>query len=129
MTLPLPPVQADQSVQFALDRIAQQFPVQIQNLGTGIFLQLASTGTARNVAFGVSNASLSATSAVTLTVTHGMGLTPVFVHGGGSDNGSTAVDVYLKTSSITSTQFQFTVAVRGGGSVSTTVPIHWLAIA
>lgn len=126
MTLPLPPVQADQSVQFALDRIAQQFPVQIQNLGTGIFLQLASTGTARKLGFGLKAVTFTATATVSTTVTHNFGGTPTIVLAGGAVNATAAFDAYTDTPGATT--FPLTVAVRGGGSVSTTISIPWIAI-
>lgn len=120
---------ADPDVQFNFDQIAQKFPLQLQDLATGIVLELNVTGTARKVAFGSSSVTwAAATISGQTTVAHGLGSTPVTVIAFGK-NPVNVYTVFSESAAADSTNFYIKGYVASGVAVSASQNFYWLAIA
>lgn len=122
MTLPLElgAIQ-DPNIRRAFEQVAQQFPLHSQNLANDV-LVLASTGTARKVAFGTSTVTFTAsTVSATTNVTHGLGVAPISVQ-----LTSEALGIGLVVSAKGSTTF--TAQGWTPTATSGTITFDWVAI-
>lgn len=104
--------------------------VGVSQLATGIVLQLASTGTAKKIAFG--NTTLTwagGTPVATTTVTHNLGVTPVtiLVSSVGT-NGGFAVAAYVTGLPNTTQAFVGGYAQGGSPPAGNTAALYWAAI-